>query len=146
MINDIYLKLKDYINTCILEINSQYSVEDTNIKIETVSENVEWTGIRLSRLPSERVLRTFINGTTEREFNIELLSKQAIQDYDSGKIYYADYLDILGDKLQSKFKTSKPVVSGVKFKSISIRVSSVMQFSDGKISAYSLDLKFIYEN
>lgn len=145
MLNDIYLKIKDYINTCIGEINTQYNVEDTNIKIEIVSETGEWTGIRLSRLPSERVLRTFINGTTEKEFNLELLSKQAVKDFDSGKIAYADYLDILGDKLRSKFRTTKPIVDGVKFKSIDIRVSSVLQFTDGKISAYSLDVKFIYE-
>lgn len=142
--NEIYSTIKDFITTAITDIGST-GIEDTDIRLEVVPSTDEWTGIRLMKIPSVTAVKSFINGEVEGEFNLQLVSKQSVKDTASDKMTYADFLDTLGAKLKTNFRSKRPELSGVKFKRIEINSNATLFFTDGEYSAYALDVKFIYQ-
>lgn len=136
---DIYSAVYKFIDDAVLSIKN--GVPDNDVKLEIVYETQEWRGIRILRTPSSRELHTFIDGKKEFEFNVQLASRQSIKE--KKLINYAAYLDKLAGVLEKSFKTAPPSVSGIDFKDVSIAGGSTLIFSNGEISIYAIDVKFV---
>lgn len=140
----IYTALKDYIELA-LQATAE-GVPDTDLQIEIADSDLgeEWTGIRMSKLPTASTQRVFVSGTKEVVNTYQLTSKQEHDRTGSRTIAYSTYLERLAGELNRMFKAKQhpALPDGAELKKVEAVQQSTLNSADGKYSSYILDIRF----
>jgi len=140
-----YKSIKDYIQKALNEVTADIPTSK-DIKIELSDDNtgVEWTGIKLTKLPSPQILKAYIDGSKIFAFKISLVSIQDRNRDNDSMIDYSSYLELLSDKLlELNKKGIKPdFKNGEKLEDIIPAGSSTLNFAENNYTGYVFDLTF----
>lgn len=140
----IYTGLKDFIN---LGLAATVSGDlDTTLKVEIAKEpyGEDWTGIRMSKLPTATAQKKYVSGGGKVAYTYQLVSKQAIDHTETGAIAYSTYLDSLTGELRRLFRGGqRPILpDGMTLDKVEAVQQATLNFADGTYSGYVLDLRF----
>jgi len=140
-----YKSIKDYIQKALNEVAADIPTSK-DIKIELSDDNTgaEWTGIKLTKLPSPQVLKAYIDGSKIFAFKISLVSTQERNRDNDSMIDYSSYLELLSDKLlELNKKGIKPdFKNGETLEGIIPAGSSTLNFAENNYTGYVFDLTF----
>lgn len=121
------------------------SVPDTKLQVEVAEGDCgeEWTGIRMSKLPSSLTGRRYISGGALVGMTFQMFSKQRL-DGGRSSVIYAACLENLAGTLRSMFRAGiRPVLpNGMELYAVEAVQQSSLNYADAAFSGYVLDLRF----
>ena len=139
-----YTALKDFVEAALAETAG--SVPDTRLRVEMADGPMgeEWTGIYMSKLPTNPTRQKDIAGGGKLAFTYQLVSKQELDHSEGGAIAFSTYLEKLTSSLQQRFKSGlRPALpDGLTMLGVEAVQQSTLNFADTTYSGYVLDLRF----
>lgn len=144
----IYAGIAAYIGQSVAALAGVVEENDLNIEIPQSQAGEDWKGIRIAKTVSTPPRRVDIAGIRRRgEMRFELVSKQDVKREKGAYIAYSAYLEGLAGHLRQRFKEKdRPALpAGCKLTDIQETSNSVLKYTDGSISEYAINIKFIYE-
>lgn len=137
--DELYTGIKDFLA----------AVSDRELKVEIAvsRQGDEWTGVKISRLPTSQTVKAYIDGTYDMAFKLSLESKQAVTPDAAGFIADAVYLNDLCRVVTRRICSGeKPAVPpGVRFLAFELLNGPALLFTDAKYSGYTADIQFLYK-
>lgn len=144
----IYTGIVAYIKESVAALAGGVPAEDLNIEIPQSQAGEEWRGIRIAKTVSTPPRRIDIAGIRRRgDLRFEFASKQEVKQDEGAVIAYSAYLEGLAEHLRARFRAKdRPALpTGCALTGIQEISNSVLKYTDGSISEYALNIKFIYE-
>lgn len=142
-----YIALKAFVETSLQQVEG---VPDTELMVEVSPSNMgeQWTGVRMSKLPTATEKRRFVSGLSEVEYAFQLISSQSFSEDEDINIGYSTYLNKVTNSVVSRFREGeRPELQGrAKLVKVDVLQQQSQLGTDGKTAiAYVQDIIFTVE-